>query len=283
LEHTARDPDDAAVFPDLDPELDGLPLRVRAEVPALTVSCAASPRPAVPARPPEPETRPAAASTFAPTHHRATNALASVASAIERRGQPQFLTVGKRRIPRYAACERSDIRRAALGRAGETTNQKSSRPSSPPRQSSEAARFPGCVGWDRARIATAHSGPGKSQASYRFSDWQFVTAAHQNGLRSRISQWPGGDRLCRGRKPDRRVPSIRRRTDRRQRRGDYRREWGFYTTGATRHPKHTDCVHPVRPSAFCWLRRKLQPARRQHHRGQHVDERVDAEAAAAPP
>ena len=80
MEHTARDPDDAAVFPDLDPELDGLPLRVRAEVPALTVSCAASPRPAVPARPPEPETRPAAASTFAPTHHRATNALASVAS-----------------------------------------------------------------------------------------------------------------------------------------------------------------------------------------------------------
>src|SRR5215469_2730153 len=37
--------------------------------------------PAVPAHPPEPEKTPPAASALVPTHHRATNALASVASA----------------------------------------------------------------------------------------------------------------------------------------------------------------------------------------------------------
>ena len=45
---------------------------------------------------------------------------------------------GARRVSRYATCERSEISKSRFGRAGETTNQKSSRSLSPPRRSVEA-------------------------------------------------------------------------------------------------------------------------------------------------
>ena len=44
MKHAARDPDDAAVLSDLDPELNGLLVRIPAGVPLFTVSCTAPPR-----------------------------------------------------------------------------------------------------------------------------------------------------------------------------------------------------------------------------------------------
>ena len=44
MEHVAWNPDDAAVLSDLDPELNGLLVRIPAGVPLFTVSCTAPPR-----------------------------------------------------------------------------------------------------------------------------------------------------------------------------------------------------------------------------------------------
>ena len=57
---------------------------------------------------------PPAVSTVVTKRRCGTSALASVVSAIERWTQPQFRTVGKRRIARYAVCERSEISKSRL-------------------------------------------------------------------------------------------------------------------------------------------------------------------------
>jgi hypothetical protein len=80
LEHPPRDPDHAAVFVDLDPELYGLVVGVPMGRPVLHgVLCRAAPTCGSGSSSRTCNTPPAV-STFAPTHHPATKALASVAS-----------------------------------------------------------------------------------------------------------------------------------------------------------------------------------------------------------